>query len=368
MRLGIMHIAGGGKKSSAQIMKEVIDVDSDERKKAITGQFSAEETELQKKKSRALAAMNPGMRDFMINPKSAEQYQKEKLQAEKDLAEASARLAEIEKTKADLLDKENKRREAEQAEVDKNEQARLAGGDQVTLPDGTRVGSSGELPAGSIGGRYFTTGGGRGTGGGSVGGGAALSSNATNDAMQFFMSKGWTKEQASGIVANLWAESKLNAGSVGDSGSAYGVGQWHADRQLDFARWSGHDIRGSTREEQLGFVHYELTAGKEQAAGNRLRNSSTAEQAGDIGSRYYERPRAVDSDAAARAELAARINAGFNTPLPAGAGPYNGRVSRAHITADDITVHVVDGNGKPLAASQQIPTRVQPNWRPSMGY
>lgn len=123
----------------------------------------------------------------------------------------------------------------------------------------------------------------------------------------FFQGLGWSKEQAAGIVANLKAESNLNAKAVGDGGKAYGIAQWHPDRQENFKKWAGKDIRESTQAEQMAFVHYELTQGAERKAGDLLRASKNAAQAGEVVSRYYERPAAADAEAAKRAKAAVQI-------------------------------------------------------------
>jgi len=101
---------------------------------------------------------------------------------------------------------------------------------------------------------------------------------------------GWTREQAIGIAANIQAESGGNARAVGDSGSAYGLAQWHPDRQAAFARWAGHDIRSSTHDEQLAFINYELRQGSEQKAGRALSAATDASQATSIITSLYERP------------------------------------------------------------------------------
>jgi hypothetical protein len=127
------------------------------------------------------------------------------------------------------------------------------------------------------------------------------------DPMRFFMSMGWTKEQAAGIVANLQAESKMDPYAQGDGGKAYGIAQWHPDRQANFEKWAGHNIQNSTLEEQLRFVNYELTQGAEKKAGNLLRASTNARQAGAIVSRNYERPLRADQEASARGAQAVQI-------------------------------------------------------------
>ncbi len=129
------------------------------------------------------------------------------------------------------------------------------------------------------------------------------------DAMEFFQKLGWTQEQAAGIVANLKHESNMRADAVGDQGQAYGIAQWHPDRQANFAQWAGKDIRQSTLAEQLAFVHHELTQGAEQRAGQLLRASQNAQQAGEVVSRYYERPRDADGEALRRGQTAVSMNA-----------------------------------------------------------
>jgi len=137
--------------------------------------------------------------------------------------------------------------------------------------------------------------------------------SSDKDAMSFFQKKGWTKEQAAGLVANLKKESGLNPSAVGDSGKAYGIGQWHSDRQTEFQKLFGHSIFGSSIDEQLAFMQYELTQGNERGAGNRLRATTSANEAGAVVSRYYERPANVLSEMAARGDLANSLMRGSTT-------------------------------------------------------
>jgi hypothetical protein len=149
-------------------------------------------------------------------------------------------------------------------------------------------------------------------------------------AMDYFIKQGWTKEQAAGIVANLAVETggTFNARAVGDSGQAYGIGQWHPDRQANFRRVFGHDIKESTYAEQLAFVQWELT-NTESNAGKRLKAAASSLQAGGVVSQFYERPRDVQGNIALRGRRAAGIAAtyqpgqtvaGGTTVTPPGAG------------------------------------------------
>lgn len=150
-----------------------------------------------------------------------------------------------------------------------------------------------------------------------------INEEAIGRSMAFFQGKGWTKEQAAGISANLGLESNFNPAAVGDSGRAYGAAQWHESRQQQFAKWAGKPMQGSSLDEQLGFVNYELTQGQEQDAGDLLRKAKSAREAGDIVSRKYERPADLVGDAAKRAALADIIANRVPAPSPAPAGPYS---------------------------------------------
>lgn len=117
-------------------------------------------------------------------------------------------------------------------------------------------------------------------------------------AMGHFQSEaggGYTKEQAAGLVGNLMVESDNFAEDVisgkrkGDNGKAVGIAQWHPDRQAEFERVMGRKLEGSSFDEQLKFMTYELTKGKEQKAGRKLRGADSAEDAGAIVDKYYER-------------------------------------------------------------------------------
>lgn len=110
------------------------------------------------------------------------------------------------------------------------------------------------------------------------------------------MGFGWSREQAEGIFRRLTMESNLNPAAVGDSGLAYGIAQWHPDRQAAFAAWAGHPIQGSSLSEQLKFLNYEMTKGSEKRAGSILRKMQNPQAAYDAFTRYYERPASVTNN------------------------------------------------------------------------
>ena len=107
-----------------------------------------------------------------------------------------------------------------------------------------------------------------------------------------------------GILANLLRESSGNEKATGDNGKAYGLAQWHQDRQDAFKAWAHKDIHDATHAEQIAFVDYELRQGNEKATGRKLGNSTEAGQAADIVSRGYERPKMADEEASLRSQMA----------------------------------------------------------------
>ena len=89
---------------------------------------------------------------------------------------------------------------------------------------------------------------------------------------------GWTNVQAAGIIGNLMQESGLNPNAIGDGGAAYGMAQWHPDRQARFRERYGKPIQQASWREQIDFLNWELT-GTESRAGAALRGAGSIETA-----------------------------------------------------------------------------------------
>lgn len=113
----------------------------------------------------------------------------------------------------------------------------------------------------------------------------------TQQAMDYFQSKGWTREQAAGIVGNLTVES---AGTMDPSitggymGRAEGIAQWLGSRKEDFKKVYGVSPNQATFEQQLDFIQIELN-GKEKGAAAALRQATTPSEAAQIFEQKYER-------------------------------------------------------------------------------
>ncbi|WP_036286913.1 phage tail tip lysozyme [Methylosinus sp. PW1] len=121
---------------------------------------------------------------------------------------------------------------------------------------------------------------------------SAATSGRAATAMQFFQSRGWTKEQSSGIVGNLVGESgrSLDANAVGDGGISIGIGQWNNERAAALKAYAAAKGKPwNDFQTQLEFVDRELH-GSEISAGTALQGAKTADEAARaiLG---YERPR-----------------------------------------------------------------------------
>ena len=175
-------------------------------------------------------------------------------------------------------------------------------------------------------------------------------------AMAYFQSQGWTKEQAAGITANLSAESGFDHQAVGDNGKAYGIGQWHPDRQANFKKWAGKDILNSSLDEQLAFVNHELRT-SEKKAGDALKRAGAAADAGSIVSRQYERPGKEEAikatEAARRAALADAISIGGGARMAVGSPAASNSKTDVNIGQLTVQTQATDANGiaKDIGAS-----------------
>lgn len=115
-------------------------------------------------------------------------------------------------------------------------------------------------------------------------------------ALAYFIDKGYTPQQAAGIVGNLIQESGsgLNTTAVHDGGTGFGIagfrdptpGQGRKTNLLNFAKGSSADPRDLFT--QLDFVHKELQGSEGAANRNLLRASDPASAATAFAG--YERP------------------------------------------------------------------------------
>lgn len=128
----------------------------------------------------------------------------------------------------------------------------------------------------------------------------------------------YTKEKnlpahiAAGIVGNLYQESGLKPGAVesGNTQAGRGIAQWGvSDRWQGFLSWAKQQGRDPYElKSQLDYVLVE--PGESGKALDRLKNTTTPEQAAVIFGKLYERPNEKYADWAARTSMAGKLASG----------------------------------------------------------
>jgi hypothetical protein len=121
-------------------------------------------------------------------------------------------------------------------------------------------------------------------------------------AVQYFQSQGFSRNAAIGMAANIARESKFNQHATGDNGKAFGIGQWHPDRQANFAKVMGLPIQGSSYQQQLAFYAYEVKHNKRLMG--ILSGNPNAGSAAMAVSMLNERPADKEGEMIARAKIA----------------------------------------------------------------
>ncbi len=115
------------------------------------------------------------------------------------------------------------------------------------------------------------------------------------------------------LTANFTRESALNPRAVGDGGKAYGLAQWHPERQAEFAKQFGHTMQESKdpMREELAFVVWELK-NKYKDTWDRMHAVGDARSRAETVSQGYERPKNREAEATARGNIAQTINTTIN--------------------------------------------------------
>lgn len=114
--------------------------------------------------------------------------------------------------------------------------------------------------------------------------------NAAKSAMEFFQGKGYSKEQAAGIVGNLSHESDFNTSASGDNGTAFGIAQWRGERLDGLKAYAASKGKPATDlQTQLEYVDQELNS-SESGAKAKLASAKSTQEATQA-FLAYERPK-----------------------------------------------------------------------------
>ena len=116
----------------------------------------------------------------------------------------------------------------------------------------------------------------------------------THESYAFWISKGFTHEQACGIIANEDQESSFNPKSV--NGNAVGIFQWMGERKTTIQRKYEKDILTMSHLEQLEAAYWEMTSTSESKVLDPLKQAKSSEEAARIFVQIYERPGDLNSE------------------------------------------------------------------------
>lgn len=140
--------------------------------------------------------------------------------------------------------------------------------------------------------------------------------------LELLTKDGWSPMHASGIAAGLQLESGYGKDARGDKDKngqyqALGVAQWQGPRRGDYIEWAknqrdegvnrGINVGHASLEDQVAFLTYEMTQGKEKRAGDLVRATINANRAGYVFRHDYERPSDLEGDSKKTGALAQKI-------------------------------------------------------------
>ena len=111
----------------------------------------------------------------------------------------------------------------------------------------------------------------------------------------FFKQKGLTTSQSAGIAGNIAVESGFDTTALGDTGTSYGLAQWHKDRWNSLKQWCAKNgYEPSSVTGQLEFLWWELQ-NTEKGALADLRQQTDPAAAAESFARKFERPSSISS-------------------------------------------------------------------------
>jgi len=120
--------------------------------------------------------------------------------------------------------------------------------------------------------------------------------------MTFLKNKGFSTSQAAGIAGNMQIESGFNPKAVGDSGTSFGIVQWHGVNGDNLKKWcEKNGYKWDSLNGQLEFLWWELKnhQAKTMAA---MKAQSNPRDAAYVFAKMFERPAHIGNNRADAAE------------------------------------------------------------------
>ena len=127
------------------------------------------------------------------------------------------------------------------------------------------------------------------------------------ETIQYLTGRGLNNAAACGIAGNIKSESNFDTGAIGDSGTSFGICQWHNERGTAMKNFVGSDW-ATNLTGQLNYLWYELQYSYSSLLTSLQGVSNTesgAKEAADLFVRQFERPANVDAQSVIRQQQAA---------------------------------------------------------------
>jgi hypothetical protein len=145
----------------------------------------------------------------------------------------------------------------------------------------------------------------------------------------WLMSQGLSENGATGVVANLLAESGMRTTASGDKGTSYGIAQWHLGRKDNLMKYAkGLGLEASSLEAQSQFLMHELQQKQYTGLMSQLTDPKVSSyDATAAFMRIFERPKDQSDNAAAARHargMGALGGSAYGTAFPARGGDTPG--------------------------------------------
>lgn len=141
--------------------------------------------------------------------------------------------------------------------------------------------------------------------------GGSLSGSKPGGDLGFWVSKGYTRDQALGIMANVKAESGGDPNARGDGGQAHGLFQWHPDRRANIMKNTGIDVSNAPYQQQLEAAAWEMKNGRPGFSDEYFRGIKGAEASAAYFSNKFETPADMMGQAMLRGKSALQMASQF---------------------------------------------------------
>lgn len=176
----------------------------------------------------------------------------------------------------------------------------------------------------------------------------SFNGSISKQSYDFWISKGYSPEQAAILVGNQIGEGWTGTGSIGDHGTAFGIAQWRGKRIDDILKNTGIDVRKAGLTDQLAAQDWEMRTRygitPDTLPNNRILGT-------DYLVRNYEFSANQALDAARRAGYAADIANQYigtagGTTVPGGGGIGGGdKTISLRIDKVDVNTQATDAKG-----------------------